>query len=405
MPPCPRLMLTLAAASHLGCAAGEAPDSSSTVRDSAGVVIVESTRGAWESGDAWTISREPVLDIGQVDGSPEYQLYRAWSAVRLSDGRVVIANGGTNELRFHDASGTHLASVGRSGEGPGEFEDLQRVWRLAGDTLLAYDFFPARLSLFSSSGAFIRSQRFASPDGRQIMIRGRFSDGSIVAAGAPIWNPPGATSGVLRDSVPYYLFDSTATLIRTIGYFPSSEVYRIVEGGGWRLTSVPFARVPVAAVAGNTLYFGPATTYEIQAFGSSGDLERILRLEQPPRSVTSDDVSQFRNERLERAESEGTRPSMERILRELPFPETLPPYDQVVADTEGNLWIADYRTDRSNGATWRVLSADGVFLGTVRTPAQYEVFQIGSDFILGSWTDELGVEHIRMYALIKPPRP
>jgi hypothetical protein len=126
-------------------------------------VIVESTGPTWQEGQAWTIASQPMLTIGSVEGTPEYELYRASSAARLSDGRIVVANGGTNELRFFDRSGRHIASVGRTGEGPGEFRDLQRVWTLTGDSLLAYDFMPARLSVFS--------RRFRSLDSHHLSGR------------------------------------------------------------------------------------------------------------------------------------------------------------------------------------------------------------------------------------------
>jgi hypothetical protein len=80
----------------------------------------------------------------------------------------------------------------------------------------------------------------------------------------------------------------------------------------------------------------------------------------------------------------------------------MPPYDQAVADAAGNLWVADYRPVRQDGATWKVFSAAGELLGSVATPARFEVLQIGTDFILGRWLDDMEVEHIRMFALNKP---
>ncbi len=40
-------------------------------------------------------------------------------------------------------------------------------------------------------------------------------------------------------------------------------------------------------------------------------------------------------------------------------------------------------------------------LGVVETPPRFQISQIGSDFMLGRWRDELGVEHVRMYELLK----
>ena len=46
---------------------------------------------------------------------------RLFSTRSLADGRIVVSNAGSHELRVFDAQGRHLHSFGRQGEGPGEF--------------------------------------------------------------------------------------------------------------------------------------------------------------------------------------------------------------------------------------------------------------------------------------------
>jgi hypothetical protein len=40
-------------------------------------------------------------------------------------------------------------------------------------------------------------------------------------------------------------------------------------------------------------------------------------------------------------------------------------------------------------------------LGVIETPERFTIHQIGDDFVLGSWADELDIEHVRLYQLIK----
>lgn len=367
-------------------------------RDSAGIRVVESFGGGWAPGEGWTVASEPTVEIGGVGRGEADELYRAWSAVRQSDGTVVVANGGTGELRFYDA-GRHVRSVGRAGQGPGEFEDLQRVWLLPGDSLLAYDFFPARLSVFSPAGEFVRSIHVRDPGGRQVIVRGPLHDGSLLVASAPIWGAPETEPGVVRDSVPYYRTDPSGAVVDTLGWFPSGETFRFATEDGWRLTGVPFARVPVVAVTDDGFHFGPAHDYEIRTYDAAGRLERIVRLPEQRRAVTGADVERFRTDRLERAEREGTRPSMERLLSQLPYPDRLPPYDALHVDAAGHLWVADYRADPAAPQIWRVFSPAGSLLGAVELPPRFEPLQIGDDFILGRWTDALDIERIRLYPL------
>lgn len=385
----------------LACAAGDERGPASIVRDSAGVVIVENARAAWEEGAGWSIDPEPLVRIGVVEGEPAYQLFRAWSAVRLSDGRIVIANGGTSELRFYDPQGRHLLSAGREGEGPGEFRDLQRVWLLPGDSLLAYDFFPAKLSVFTPAGEFVRSVHVRAPDGRQVLVQGALDDGTLIAQGAPIWVAPGATSSIVRDSVPYYRFDRDGRLLDTLGWFPSTEAYRIVTGDDWMMTGLPFPRAPVRTVARDRFIFGPADAYELQVYTPEGRIERLIRLPYIVRRVTPEDIAAFRARRLQQAEREGTRARMERILAELPYPETMPPYRALLVDANGNLWVADYRSSDDEPTSWRVFAAHGEYLGVVTLPPRLELLQIGRDFALVRAIDELEVETIQVHRLVR----
>src|SRR5687768_1740535 len=93
----------------LGCGDRAAPaqPGAVTVRDSAGIRIVEHPAG-YEAGlPVWDARGEPVVDIGGGE-DPEQDLDLVRGAVRLSDGRIVVANTGSGELRVFDRAGRFL---------------------------------------------------------------------------------------------------------------------------------------------------------------------------------------------------------------------------------------------------------------------------------------------------------
>ena len=96
----------------------------SEVRDSAGILITENARPADGSRLGWRIGPEPTVTIGAVEGEDPYLFQWVRSAFRISDGRIVVANGGTEEIRVFTATGTHLLSWGGRGQGPGDFGSL-----------------------------------------------------------------------------------------------------------------------------------------------------------------------------------------------------------------------------------------------------------------------------------------
>ena len=91
------------------------------IRDSAGIVIVENARPADGSRLGWEVSPGPVLSIGTVEGEGNFQLHQVDDALRLRDGRIVVANAGSHRLLVFDDEGNYLAAWGQRGQGPGDF--------------------------------------------------------------------------------------------------------------------------------------------------------------------------------------------------------------------------------------------------------------------------------------------
>ena len=91
----------------------------------------------------------------------------------------------------------------------------------------------------------------------------------------------------------------------------------------------------------------------------------------------------------------------ERSLREAPHGSTVPFYERILGDDEGNLWVEEFTVPGEPPAGWTVFGTEGRLLGTVDLPEEFRPLHIGSDFVLGVATDDLGVERVRMYRLEK----
>lgn len=129
------------------------------------------------------LSEDPVVDIGLADGDPVYLLHLALSSVRLQDGRIIVLNAGSHELRFYDGEGRHVGSTGGKGDGPGEFRRPARIHLTHPDTLVVFDPGADRESVFDAHGRFVRATPAASapddePFPREAWLYGRaFIDG------------------------------------------------------------------------------------------------------------------------------------------------------------------------------------------------------------------------------------
>ena len=85
----------------------------------------------------------------------------------------------------------------------------------------------------------------------------------------------------------------------------------------------------------------------------------------------------------------------------MPTAETLPAYGSFIAGDDGSLWVENY-TRPNEQPSWAVFRSDGRYLGEVDTPMGTQVTHIGDDFVLVIWEDELGVQQVQTYELIKP---
>jgi hypothetical protein len=86
----------------------------------------------------------------------------------------------------------------------------------------------------------------------------------------------------------------------------------------------------------------------------------------------------------------------------MPFPESRPAYGSFLQDQEGNVWVGDWALHPDVPEGWTVLHSTGQWLGRVVVPPRFFPYHVGDDWILGVEWDELDVEYVVLYPLVKP---
>lgn len=376
-------------------------------RDSAGVEVLEV---AGRSGAAWRLASSPDVEIGQGEGD---DLYRVRGAALLSDGRIAVANAGSAELRIYSHAGKRLASAGRFGRGPGEFVLLTGMSVLPGDTLLAFDSQTAQLAFFDGAGSLVRSvpvrppprfMPFLFPVGW--LAPGRFlvratvdgnAEGSAIADGA---------HHTVRQPVSLLAFGLDGGIRDDLGSFAGDEAsVRVGQAGGGRLSiqsvPMPFTRRLRVAAAGSTVAVGETDRYEFRLYRPDGTLRRIVRRTRRPEPVTDADLEGWIAHRFPDADA-AERRRIRQEYRSADLPDFLPAFEAMLLDRRGRLWIREFgRGDRDDRTTrWSIVDPEHRKVAQLEMPAALEPYEIGDDYVLGVWTDELGVERVRLYRLI-----
>ena len=152
-----------------------------TVHDSAGIQIVENLTPSWRDGEAWAVDPDPVFDLS---GRDDNDLFGVGSPQVLPDGRVMIFNRGTCQLRFYDENKVLVATSGRCGSGPGEYRQSAFVWPWRGDSLVVFDWDLRRMSFLDSDGELGRTALVPGHDDMpRPRVLGPLVDGSFVLSG------------------------------------------------------------------------------------------------------------------------------------------------------------------------------------------------------------------------------
>ena len=399
------LSLALAALCSAACGpeGTEAPAIVVQVRDSAGIRIVENPRPPEGTRLDWRLGPGPSVLIGLLQGAEPYLLDGALDATRLSDGRILVADRGTNELRVFDAAGTHVASWAGEGEGPGEFTSLSRVEPWPGDSIAAWWTRTGGISVFDSDGNYGRTFRLGGndEDSKWLALRPQAATKAGAVLATWLWRD--------ADTIVVHLRDGEGDLAASLGTHPGPD-YHLTPPGRYRYDRWPrvFERRLVLAPWGGMAAIGLTTRYELKAFRSDGRLARIVRREHAPQPLGSEDIEAEIERRLSFVplslspeEIERYRADVRRGYRAVPAAEHLPALDSAMVDALEHLWVREFESpaDVRPGILWTVFDPEGRVLGFVETPDDLNIYEIGGDYILGHSVNELGVESVQLWPL------
>ncbi len=390
------------------CSVSDSPSVTTTTRDSAGITIVENSSSTGAGLPIWRFVEPPSVEIGVLEGDPAYQLNGVVGAIRLTDGRIVVADGGSREIRFFGESGNHLLTVGGRGEGPGEFARLASIDRLNGDTLVASDWPIGTRSWFDSNGLFLDKTRVGPywPG----LIGHTLVDGSLLvdvyernSYGNELeWWAARGQEDLFRPSGQILLVSRTGDRADTVRSVIGEEWFKIGKlRQGLTIHALPFARTTKIAWASDNIFVGETGHPAVEVYGLDGRLLRLIRWESSSVPVTARDRSDFKSELLGSLRRPNRRPGFERWLAAVTYPDTKPAFRELATDRAGRLWVASWPKAGTERDNWIVFASDGRMIATVDAPEGLTLMDIGDDYVVSLWKGELGVEYVRVHELVK----
>jgi len=385
--------IAVLAATVVACTGGNDRSALVQLRDSAGIAIAENAAGAVDAAARWSLDDAPSLSIGVLEGDSAYQLFRVGGAARLADGRVVALNAGSGELRFFGPDGTHLRSVGRNGDGPGEFRTPRALVHLAGDSLLVWDERLQRVSVFDGEGTFVRFSRIERAV-HNPFLAGVFDDGSVAIGDHVLQVPP---SGFEPTYAHFVRYAPDGAFADSLGSFRWMELGMIGEAGSGMASGRTFSPRTAVTLRGDRLWIGTAEETIVDAYDVTGRRVLSVRWDGGDRSVSAADIDRY----LEEHFSDGP-PERRRTFEQIGAVDRFPAYVELGSDLAGHLWVKAYRRPGATGPDrWLVFDREGALAARVAVPTSIRLFEVGDDWALAVARDDLDVERVALYRLRK----
>lgn len=375
-----------------GCSTETSPTQDLSVRDSAGVEIVE------YEGDfpSQTLAVEEIWEYGY--GPSDYAFQYVQGGALLADGSAVIGDTGNGELVQVAADGTSHLLLARSGQGPTEVRSPRSVVRFGADSIWIEDVGNAKLMLlvegvveetFSTQGSFELTYG--------LMPQGTDQYGHLLmstAAYRPDFETEWLDGHMTR-------FDPATEVLDTLESYAMAPR---IDGE----TRSPFLPRGMVTSAGGLFVHARMDRPELFVRGADGSLVRIIRW-RPQARYPSDELWERFVEAL-RADLTRVNPTMsgERLQNfldrqveryEVDPTEPLPIFGRLVGDATGAIWLGAYEPGTAGPRSYTVLSQDGRLLGRVDFPRSFQLLDAKRDQVLGSVVDDLGVHAVALYRL------
>ncbi len=388
------LSILATVAGAVACDAPPAPDSPVARADSAGVEIVVTPDLAEPLIRLDTV---PEISLGGPEAAGPEAFGRVDNVILGPDDSIWVSDLQAADVKVFNPDGSHRVTVGGRGDGPGEFQSL-RLLGAAGDSVAVHDRGNGRLTWFGLDGALLSTLRPVSREGTNPLVYDVLEGDGLVGVESVTLSPGdievGSTYG---GTVPFVIWSSPD---RPPVEFTVEPTASFLWLGGSVSPAIPFTSTAQLTAADDHIDVAAGVAFEVRRYATDGSLERVARIAREPIPVDAAARADYRAF----VEEFGSPPSRDAAIDALDHPdvpEWIPAYRLLVGGHDGSTWAYRFAPMPAD-QPWDVFLPDGSFAGAVTVPGRFRVTAATEDVVVGIWTDDLGVHHVRRYRIVGP---
>lgn len=400
-----RRLVTVVVGTTLASGCAEGPNRTAepmSVRDSAGLRVVENVENQWPGGVPWEVSADPIWTTG-AEGDGGITFGRIDGVARLSNGTVVVADGLGGRIHFISGAGEVRSTLGGLGDGPDEFRSIGGLSATTDDSVRIFDSWRRRIAVLSPDGEFSRAVPVPTTLESPLLVPVGWTDnGAALLLGMP--TPPEPGYGPAPMQSPLFLISPDADGFERIGEVESGFVATDATG-----ISIPIFPRPQGfiATADRQIWTSSIDGFEVTRRDRGGQPTLVARLNRESQEVSAAAREALAAAQRTRMEAVGLTEMPDAIIRSV-----APQVAGLLADPTGYVWVREAEaladpvdTEKWLVAApigtnrWTVLSSEGAWIGTLELPHQFDLRAVDGEFLVGVLRDDLGIELPALYGL------
>jgi len=333
-----------------------------------GVKVVRNPKAPMYPQGALELQEE--LTIGMAEGAEEYTFARLRGIAVDDQGAIFALDQRKPRIDVFSSVGNHVRSIGRQGQGPGEFQIPFFIALTPAEEMLVGDM--GRLSFFERSGGFLRSQENTV---QPLAFIKYLENGDAVGTRMVMdeQNPRYEVVLCRPDLKPKIALASSPMPDRSGKFALFTSVIR------WDISH------------GQEIVCGAGQeAYRLSIFDAGGRLIQTIHKDYDPVPVTNLDIDRQMKQHGIQSRDEVT------------IPRFLPPISWVYADEDGRIFVSTWQRDPNSGiALFNIFDPEGRYLCNYLIPGEPLVFKDGKLYTIVQ--DEEGIQYIKRYRMIWKP--
>ncbi|MFC1725170.1 6-bladed beta-propeller [candidate division KSB1 bacterium] len=286
------------------------------------------------------VKQKELLSIGEEEGEKEYNFFRISDINIDGKGNIYVVDWSEREVRVFDKDGNFVKTIGRSGQGPGEFSEPSRIFINSENIIYVFDSQNGlRVTRFSSGYEYIDHKTF----GFGKVLIGIDNEDDLFLTNRLDWE---YYTGKEKRS--FERLDQNGEIISTLVTLEGQNGTPVPDGGLWR-TGYEHGAINYALKSNGDLIAGSSDKYIFSVYDKFGNLKMKFGREYEPIPVTDADRNKLSKDQKRKKIIPSKKPAF-RIS-----------YYRFLIDNENNFWVLTFEKE-SEGITFDVFDEEGVYI-------------------------------------------